>query len=127
MQNKRIELRNARALADELALLLASVKKERKDHVHEFSPKKFTEPQLYCLIFVCKLSRLVARLADGRSIEFPSDRAKLISILAELGPVSYRDLADLLKGYGVLRRALGLKYVPHYSTLSHAEKRLGFR
>src|SRR5687767_1620727 len=36
----------------------------------------------------------------------------------------YRGLVALLAEWGELRRALGLRQVPHYSTLCYAERRL---
>ena len=45
-------------------------------------------------------------------------------VLKQFLKTDYRGLVALLAEWGELRRALGLKKVPHYSTLCYAERRL---
>jgi hypothetical protein len=61
-----------------------------------FSKKDFTQPQLFALLCLKQFLRQ-----------------------------DYRGLVSLLAEWSELRRALKLKKVPHYSTLSYAAKRLG--
>jgi Transposase domain (DUF772) len=60
-----------------------------------FSPKRFTQAQLLTLLI----------LKRGKQM-------------------SYRRLTEEFDKSSELRRAMGLKRVPHYSTLAHAEPRL---
>jgi len=60
-----------------------------------FSRHDFTQPQLFALL-----------------------------TLKQFLKTDYRGLVALLAEWGELRRALGLKKVPHYSTLCYAERRL---
>jgi len=62
---------------------------------HPKSPHRFTQPQLFAML-----------------------------ALREFFGVDYRALVEWLKRWGELREALGLKRVPHYSTLCYAERRL---
>src|ERR1700733_6061663 len=64
-------------------------------YAHRFSPKKYTQPQL----FVCLVLKTF----------FRADYRKLTAILADF---------DALQAY------LGLKRVPHYTTLQKASRRL---
>jgi len=59
------------------------------------SPKKYTQPQLFAILVVRQC--------------FKTD---------------YRGMVQLLSDMRELREALGLKQVPHYSTLCYAEERL---
>lgn len=61
-----------------------------------FSKKAFTQPQLFALLCLKQFLRQ-----------------------------DYRGLVTLLQEWSELRQALGLKQMPHYSTLAHAAKRLG--
>ena len=65
------------------------------DYSHRFSPKKFTQPQLFALAVVRKFLRL-----------------------------DYRGLETRLSEWAELRQVLDLKDVPDYSTLCYAEERL---
>jgi len=62
---------------------------------HPKSPHKFTQPQLFALLVLRQYFRL-----------------------------DYRELIVWLHRWAELREALGLKRVPHYSTLCYAEDRL---
>jgi len=59
------------------------------------SPHKYTQPQLFALLVLRQFFRL-----------------------------DYRGLVTWLQNWSDLRDALGLKHVPHYSTLCYAEDRL---
>jgi len=59
------------------------------------SPHKFTQPQLFAML-----------------------------ALREFFGLDYRGVVEWLKRWAELRDCLGLKRVPHYSTLCYAEKRL---
>lgn len=59
------------------------------------SPKKFTQPQLFAVL-----------------------------VLRQFFKTDYRGIVALLEDMGELREAIGLKRVPHYSTLCYAEARL---
>ncbi len=64
-------------------------------YAHKYSPKKYTQPQLFaCLVL---------------KVFFKSD---------------YRGIAQLLTDLTDLRRALGLSHVPHFTTLHKACRRL---
>ena len=60
-----------------------------------FSRKDFTQPQLFAIL-----------------------------ALRQFFKTDYRGIVQLLADLSDLRKALGLKKVPHYSTLCYAEKRL---
>ena len=62
---------------------------------HPKSPHKYTQPQLFALLVLRQFFRL-----------------------------DYRGLVAWLRRWTELREALGLKRVPHYSTLCYAEDRL---
>ncbi len=62
---------------------------------HRFSPKKFTQPQLFAIAAVRKFLRL-----------------------------DYRGMAIRLSEWAELRRVLGLEQVPDYTTLYYADQRL---
>lgn len=64
-------------------------------YAHRFSPKKFTQPQLFALAVVRKFLRL-----------------------------DYRGMQVRLSEWAELRQVLGLEQVPDYSTLCYAEQRL---
>jgi hypothetical protein len=66
------------------------------EYSHRFSPKTFTQPQLFAIL-----------------------------VLRQFFKTDYRGVVELLHDFADLRRVLKLKRVPHYSTLWHAEKRLG--
>ena len=59
------------------------------------SPHKFTQPQLFAIL-----------------------------ALRQFFGVDYRGVVEWLKRWSELREVLGLKRVPHYSTLCYAERRL---
>jgi hypothetical protein len=63
---------------------------------HRFSPQVFTQPQLFAIL-----------------------------VLRQFFKTDYRGVVQLLEDFADLRRVLGLRKVPHYSTLCYAEKRLG--
>jgi hypothetical protein len=62
---------------------------------HPKSPRKFTQPQLFAML-----------------------------ALKEFFRRDYRSVVTWLEQWSELRDVLGLKRVPHYSTLAYAEKRL---
>jgi hypothetical protein len=62
---------------------------------HPNSPQKFTQAQLFALL-----------------------------VLREFFRLDYRSLVAWLERWSELRTALGLKRIPHYSTLCYAEDRL---
>jgi hypothetical protein len=62
---------------------------------HPKSPQKYTQPQLFAML-----------------------------ALREFFGLDYRGLVTWLAGWSDLRDELGLKRVPHYSTLCYAERRL---
>ena len=64
-------------------------------YASKFSKHDFTQPQLFALL-----------------------------ALKQFLKTDYRGLVALLTEWGELRRALGLRKVPHYSTLCYAEQRL---
>jgi hypothetical protein len=64
-------------------------------YAHHFSPKKFTQHQLFAVL-----------------------------VLKEFMRCDYRKLAVLLGECSDLREAIGLESVPHYTTIQKASKRL---
>jgi hypothetical protein len=66
-----------------------------RPYAHRFSPKKFTQPQLFACL-----------------------------ALKTFFKTDYRGLAQMLHDFAELRQDLGLGKVPHYSTLCYAEQRL---
>ncbi len=59
------------------------------------SPRKYTQPQLFAIL-----------------------------VLRQFFGVDYRGVVEWLKRWSELREVLGLRRVPHYSTLCYAERRL---
>jgi hypothetical protein len=84
--------KSAVALAEEA---LRAAERGMRPYSHKFSPRKYTQHQLFAI--------LVVRQFLGRD---------------------YRGIIALLKEWSDLRQAIGLKMVPNYSTLCYAEKRL---
>ncbi len=76
-------------------LALAAAKTAMDDHSHPKSPKKFTQPQLLACL-----------------------------IIREFAKQDYRGIAVLLSEWSELRDALGLRRIPHFTTLQQAAKRL---
>ena len=74
---------------------LAAGKEAFCDYSHKFSPKKFTQPQLFACL-----------------------------VLKEFEKKDYRGVAQLLQDCSDLREAIGLRWVPHYTTLQKAGRRL---
>lgn len=74
---------------------LAVATKVLRPYAHKFSPKLYTQPQL----FVCLVLKVF----------FKTD---------------YRGLTTLLQDLGDVRRAVGLRCVPHFTTLHKASRRL---
>lgn len=62
---------------------------------HLFSPKKFTQHQLFAIL-----------------------------VLKEFMRCDYRKVTQLIEESGELRQAIGLESVPHYTTIQKASKRL---
>ena len=60
-----------------------------------FSPKTFTQPQLFTIL-----------------------------VLRQFFKTDYRGITEILTDFSDLQRALELKKIPHYSTLCYAEQRL---
>src|SRR5207244_2363477 len=74
---------------------LAAGKEAFCDYSHKYSPHKFTQPQLFACL-----------------------------VLKEFEKKDYRGIAQLLEDWPDLRQVLGLKTVPHYTTLQKASQRL---
>src|SRR5256885_1014732 len=74
---------------------LAAGKEAFSDYSHKYSPKKFTQPQLFACL-----------------------------VLKEFEKKDYRGVAQLLAEWSELRHALGLRFVPHFTTLQKASVRL---
>lgn len=89
---RREMTKSAVALATEA---LHAAERVMPPYSHKFSPKKYTQPQLFAI--------LVVRRFLGRD---------------------YRGIIVLLKEWSDLREAIGLDTVPNYSTLCYAERRL---
>jgi len=64
-------------------------------YAHKFSPKRYTQPQLFSIL-----------------------------VLRPFFKTDYRGIVVLLAEWAELRSTLGLKQVPNYSTLCYAERRL---
>jgi Transposase DDE domain len=65
------------------------------DYSHRFSPHKFTQPQLFACL-----------------------------VLKEFEKKDYRGVAQFLEDWLELRQAIGLRFVPHFTTLQKASRRL---
>ena len=74
---------------------LAAGKDAFSDYSHRFSPRKFTQPQLFACL-----------------------------VLKEFEKKDYRGICQLLADCSDLREAIGLELVPHYTTLQKASVRL---
>lgn len=64
-------------------------------YAHKFSPKRYTQPQLFSIL-----------------------------VLRQFFKTDYRGIVVLLNEWAELRSTLGLKQVPNYSTLCYAQRRL---
>ena len=93
MKATRVMTKSPVALAWE-ALRVAQ--KALPGYSHRFSPKTFTQAQLFAIL-----------------------------VLRQFFKTDYRGVVQLLQDFADLRQVLGLKKVPHYSTLCYAEQRLG--
>jgi hypothetical protein len=80
---------------DVAMVALAAGKEAFSDYSHVFSPKKFTQPQLFACL-----------------------------VLKEFEKKDYRGVCKLLLDFSELTAALGLRSVPHYTTLQKASRRL---
>ena len=74
---------------------LAAGKEAFSDYSHLYSPRKFTQPQLFACL-----------------------------VLKEFEKKDYRGVCQLLIDCADLREAIGLRVVPHYTTLQKAMRRL---
>jgi hypothetical protein len=74
---------------------LAAGKEAFSDYSHRYSPKKFTQPQLFACL-----------------------------VLKEFEKKDYRGIVTLLAEWTDLRKAIGLASVPHFTTLQKASRRL---
>jgi hypothetical protein len=74
---------------------LAAGKDAFSDYSHKYSPHRFTQPQLFACL-----------------------------VLKEFEKKDYRGIARLLAEWSALREALGLRFVPHFTTLQKASVRL---
>ncbi len=80
---------------DVAMVALAAGKDAFSDYSHIYSPKKFTQPQLFACL-----------------------------VLKEFEKKDYRGIRQLLLDCSDLRDAIGLEHVPHYTTLQKASRRL---
>src|SRR5206468_5494830 len=78
-----------------LKTALAVGNKSLRPYSHRFSPKTFTQPQLFACL-----------------------------VLKEALKLDYRGLSALLADSPALRHAIGLTHTPHFTTLQKASKRL---
>lgn len=76
-------------------LALEAGNKALDKYSHRNSPKKFTQPQLFAVIVIQQFYRL-----------------------------DYRGVIGLLEEFGELRKVIGLKTLPNFSTLCYAEQRI---
>ena len=74
---------------------LAAGKEAFRDYSHKYSPHKFTQPQLFACL-----------------------------VLKEFEKKDYRGVAQLLADWPELREVIGLQFVPHFTTLQKASRRL---
>ena len=77
----------------EVALEAGEEALERYGHI--YSPRKYTQPQLFAILALRQYFR-----------------------------VDYRGMIEMLKKWQELREVIGLEDIPHYSTLCYAEDRL---
>ena len=56
--------------------------------------------------------------------DFTQHQLFTILVLRQFLKTDYRGIIQMLADFSDLRKALGLKKIPHYSTLCYAEKRL---
>jgi len=56
--------------------------------------------------------------------DFTQHQLFAILVLRQFLRTDYRGIIQMLKDFSDLRKTLGLKKIPHYSTLRYAEKRL---
>src|SRR5450432_4321369 len=80
---------------DVAIVALAAGKDAFSDYSHQFSPHKFTQPQLFACL-----------------------------VLKEFEKKDYRGIAQLLSDWPELCQVIGLESVPHYTTLQKASRRL---
>ena len=74
---------------------LRTAKNALPAYSHRFSPRRFTQHQLFAIL-----------------------------ALRQFLKTDYRGIIQMLTDFSDLRKVLGLKKIPHYSTLCYAEKRL---
>ena len=74
---------------------LQTAKESLPTYSHPFSPKRFTQHQLFAIL-----------------------------VLRQFLKTDYRGIIQMLKDFSDLRKVLGLKKILHYSTLCYAERRL---
>jgi hypothetical protein len=92
MNTKRKMTKSPVALAK---VALRTAKDSLPAYSHPFSPKRFTQHQLFAIL-----------------------------VLRQFLKTDYRGIIQMLKDFSDLRKVLGLKKIPHYSTLCYAEQRL---
>jgi hypothetical protein len=56
--------------------------------------------------------------------DFTQHQLFAILVLRQFLKTDYRGIIQMLKDFSDLRKAIGLKKIPHYSTLCYAEQRL---
>jgi hypothetical protein len=79
-----------------VALVALAVGKDAlREYAHRFSPKKFTQPQLFACL-----------------------------VLKEFFKTDYRGVAQILADTPDLRQTMGLKHTPHFTTIQKASQRL---
>jgi len=92
METKRKMTKSPVALARQA---LQTAKEALPAYSHPFSPKLFTQHQLFAIL-----------------------------VLRQFLKTDYRGIIEMLKDFSDLRKVLELKKIPHYSTLCYAEQRL---
>ncbi|HLL90997.1 MAG TPA: transposase [Tepidisphaeraceae bacterium] len=101
----------------------ATFKERLPPQATQFSPKKYTQPQLItliCLLMLCEAYWNERRFGKPSRSNGAVHEHKWIQALV---PLSYRKLTQLLREDAAMRAALGIRYVPHHTTLYHARAR----
>jgi hypothetical protein len=97
-------------------------KAKYKIHVYKYEVKRATK-LIKRELWDAKTQLLLYSSRFSRK-DFTLHQLYAILSLKEYLNVDYRTLVEILKIYPELKRALGIKKIPHYSTLAHAHKRI---